>query len=295
MEINVTPDSSGPVIEAGDQDFEAKVIERSKQVPVLVDFWAPWCGPCKVIGPVLEKLAGKWDGRFELVKVNMDESPMLAQVLRIQSIPAVKLFINGRIQDEFVGAYPEPEVVRFLEHNLPSEQVEDAMAGLRLWQMGDHDGAMRVFKQVLQSDPKNQAALIGMGHCLMDQGELEQAREMVTKVNAAELEKLTERALMEKLLSVLRSRIYLTETAEANGDAPGESAELGPMLRGACEAALTGQFERALADLLAIVKKDRKFRDDAGRKAMLAVFDLLPPDSPLLASYRQQLSNLLFS
>jgi putative thioredoxin len=292
MEINVSRESPGGVVEAGDQDFEAKVIERSMQVPVLVDFWAPWCGPCKVIGPALEKLAKSWTGRFELVKVNMDESPMLAQVLRIQSIPAVKLFINGHIQDEFVGAYPEPEIVRFLEHNLPSEKVEDALQGLRLWQAGDHAGALRVFQQVLANEPKNPAALIGMGHCLMDQGDLDGAKDSASRVNEAELEKLTERAQTEKLFSILRSRILLTETAEPDGAQP---ADLAAKLSSACQAALTGQHERALADLLEIVKTDRKFKDDAARKAMLAVFDLLPAGDPLLNTYRQKLSNLLFS
>jgi putative thioredoxin len=292
MEINVAKETAGQITEAGDQDFEAKVIERSMQVPVLVDFWAPWCGPCKVIGPVLEKLSKQWAGRFELVKVNMDENPMLAQVLRIQSIPAVKLFMNGHIQDEFVGAYPEPEVVLFLEHNLPSEKVEDAMQGLRLWQTGDSAGAMRVFKQVLQNEPKNAAALIGMGHCLMDEGNLEGAKDAASKVNEADLEKLAERPQLEKLLSILRSRIFLNEAGQPPMGDPGPLDE---QLSAACQAALTGQFERALEPLLTIVRTDRKFRDDMGRKAMLAVFDLLPPDSPLRNTYRQKLSNLLFA
>jgi putative thioredoxin len=291
MEINVTPDPSGDVVEAHDQDFEVKVLERSRQVPVLVDFWAPWCGPCKVIGPVLEKLSKSWGGRFELVKVNMDENPMLAQVLRIQSIPAVKLFINGQIHDEFVGAYPEPEIVRFLEHNLPSEQVGDAVMGLRLWQMGDTPKAKQVFEQVLAQEPDNPAALIGLGHCLMDLGDLEGAKVAAAQVNEAALEKLTERHEMEKLLAVLRSRTFLTESAQ-----PGEGpAELAEAFSAACQQALTGQFEPALERLFEIVRKDRKFREDIGRKAMLAVFELLPPDSPVLATYRQKLSNFLFS
>jgi putative thioredoxin len=292
MEINVTPNAAPGVIEAGDQDFEAKVLERSLQVPVLVDFWAPWCGPCKVIGPLLEKLAKQWAGRFELVKVNMDQSPLLAQVLRIQSIPAVKLFINGQIQDEFVGAYPEPEIVRFLEHNLPSAKADDAIQGLHAWQAGDSAGARRTFEQVLAKEPKNAAALIGLGHCRMDDGDVAGARESAAAVNEVDLEKLTERAQLEKLLSVLRSRILLTELAQDDGAEP---AELATRLRMACEAALTGQFERALEDLFSIVQTNRKFKDDAGRKAMLAVFDLLPPGDALLNTYRQKLSSFLFS
>ncbi len=293
MEINVDPQPQADgVLEASDQDFEAKVIQRSQQIPVLVDFWAPWCGPCRVIGPVLEKLAQEWAGRFELVKVNMDESPMLAQVLRIQSIPAVKLFVNGRVQDEFMGAYPEPEVARFLEHNLPSEKVEDATVGLQRWQLGDTLGARTIFQEVLQNEPKNAVALIGLGHCLVDEGDLDGAEDLARQVNVVDLEKLSQRQEMEKLLDALRGRLLLTRGAQE--DAPAGDATAAAY-RQACQQALQGNFDPALEALLEIVRTDRKFQDDAARKAMLAIFDLLPLDSPLLASYRQRLSSLLFA
>ena len=292
MEINVTEDQSAGVVEATDQDFEAKVIEKSQQVPVLVDFWAPWCAPCKTIGPVLERLAAESNGRFELVKVNMDESPMLAQVLQIQSIPAVKLFINGGIHDEFMGAYPEPEIVSFLEKNLPTEGVGDAVMGLQMLQSGNTDSALQIFEQVLASEPQNPIAQMGMGHILLDQGDLEGARKMASQVNEVELEKLSDRQNMEKLLSALKGRIFLNEHMEPGEEPPGELAK---QFYRACQAGLEGKYEAALDAFLAIVKSDRKFKKDGGRLGMLAVFDILPLHSPLTADYRQKLSSILFS
>jgi putative thioredoxin len=292
MEINVTPDDSAGVVEATDQDFEAKVIEKSNQVPVLVDFWAPWCGPCKTIGPILEKLAAESNGRFDLVKVNMDESPMLAQALRIQSIPAVKLFINGAIQDEFMGAYPEAEIVSFLEKNLPTEGVGDAVLGLQLLQSGNTAAAMKIFEQVLAEEPQNPIAQIGMGHILLDQGDIEGAREKAYGVNEVELEKLSDRQKMEKLLSALKGRIFLNENMDAKEESPGELAS---KFSQACQGALQGNYEAALETLLSIVKSDRKFKKDGGRLGMLAIFDILPLNSPLTADYRQKLSSILFS
>ena len=292
MEINPTVESASDVVEATDQDFEVKVIEKSHQVPVLVDFWAPWCGPCRVIGPVLEKLASQSSGRFELVKVNMDESPVLAQMLQIQSIPAVKLVIDGTIQDEFMGALPEGEVERFLEHNLLSEAVEDAVLGMRMLEAGDGQGAAQVFRRVLEGEPKNPVALIGMGQALLEQGDLDAAREFVALVNEVELEGLTERQQMEKMLTSLKARIYLTENAEPNRAGP---VELATTFSQACQAALLGDYEAALEAFLHIVKTERKFNDDGGRKGMVAVFDLLPPNSPLTQTYRQKLSSILFA
>lgn len=292
MEINVTPQPDSGVIDSTDQDFEAKVLVRSQEIPVLVDFWAPWCGPCKVIGPVLENLAQTWKGRFELVKVNMDEAPSLAEMLRIQSIPAVKLFINGAIQNEFVGALPEPEVIRFLETNLPSEEIEDAVMGMNRLQTGDVDGARRIFQGVLASDPKNPVALIGSGHILLDSGDIKGAGDTIAAINEVELEKLTNGPAMEKLLTALKGRLFLTQNAD-----PEETEATGPARKFAdgCRAALSGQFETALDSFFEILQSDRKFKGDGGRLGMLAVFDMLPPDSDVSAAYRQKLSNFLFS
>lgn len=300
MEIQFTESSQSPyVIEATDADFQEKVIDASHQTPMLVDFWAPWCGPCKTLGPLLEKLADEYGGRFTLVKVNMDENPMLAQALRIQSIPNVKLVVNGALQDEFAGAYPEPEVRRFLDHHLPSEADREAMQGIKQMDSGDLESAVERFKQTLAEDPKNAVALVGLGNYYIDQGDLEQAKTMERGVSEVELDRLPDQKSIERDLGELRAKIFLTEHAgdaaqaaarlEANGE------DLQARLQLACAQGLQGQFEPALEHLLYIVKRDRKFQDDAGRKGMIAVFALLPPESPLDGEYRQKLSSLLFA
>ena len=300
METQISGASQSPyVIEATDADFQQKVIDASHQMPMLVDFWAPWCGPCKTLGPLLEKLADEYDGRFTLVKVNMDENPMLAQALRIQSIPNVKLVVNGALQDEFAGAYPEPEVRRFLDHHLPSEADREAIQGIQQMDSGDLESAVERFRQTLAEDPRNAVALVGLGNYYIDQGDLEQAKAMERDVSEVELDRLPEQKAIENDLAELRAKIFLTEHAgdpseaaaqlEANGD------DLAARLPLACAQGLQGQFEPALEHLLRIVKQDRKFQGDAGRKGMLAVFALLPPESPLDGEYRQKLSSLLFA
>ena len=270
-------------------------------MPVLVDFWAPWCEPCKVIGPVLEKLAAEADGRFKLVKVNMDESPMLAQALMIQSIPAVKLFVNGAIKDEFLGAYPEPEIRKFLEKNLPSASDEEAESGLQQFAEGDREKALEMFEQALQEDPDNAVALIGMGNYQFDEGNLEEARAAVARVSEFDLGNLADKANAEKALAGLRAKLFLRDSLDAcaaagGGVSGGDAADdISSRLRRGCELALEGAYEASLEALLSIVAENRKFMDDIGRKGMVAVFDLLPNDSELTYAYRNKLSSLLFS
>lgn len=297
MEINTQPQDNTFVSDVTEQEFEQKVLERSKEVPVLVDFWAPWCGPCKTLGPTLEKLASEGNGRFELVKLNVDENQTIAQAFRVQSIPMVKLFINGQVRDEFAGAYPEPEILKFLDHHLPSEVASEALQGLELIKSGNLTEALPVFQQTLEAEPKNAVALLGMAYYHMEQGELDKCREFVTRINEVELDKLTEKQELEQMLSGLKASLYLLECVQ-QGEQQGKPEApdaLETVFQKACQDALVAQFEPALEGFLQVVRKDRAFRDDGGRLGMLAVFDLLPKDSPLLSSYRFKLSSMLFS
>ena len=223
---------------------------------------------------------------------------MLAQALMIRSIPAVKLFINGEIRDEFVGAYPEPEVRRFLEHHLPAPAATEAVEGLRMMKGGNPEEAVERFKQVLEKEPTNAPALLGMGHHHVDRGDLAAAKDVVGKINDIELDKLPDAKAINRDLAALQGKIFLLEhqqAAAAGGTDGQDKPELAEAFQRAVGEALQGAYQQALDDFLLVVKKDRKFKADAGRKGMLAVFALLPPDSRLVDDYRAKLSSILFS
>ncbi|MDH5751753.1 MAG: tetratricopeptide repeat protein [Deltaproteobacteria bacterium] len=281
------------VSDVAEKDFEAQVLEKSRQVPVLVDFWAPWCQPCKTLGPVLESLAAKFSGRFHLVKVNMDESPVLAQLLQIKSIPNVKLFVDAKLRDEFSGAYPEAEIEKFLNYHLPpapAQEAPEGQQGLEALASGNLTDALPRFQKALEDDPEDISALLGLGFYYLEQGEPDKAREFAEKLKTADFEKNPDGKNLGKMASRLSSTLYLYENA--NKPPAGKHSD---DFRHACESALKGGHKEALETLLGIVGKDRSFGKDAGRLGMLAVFDLLEGDSPLLAEYRTRLSNILFS
>ena len=227
-------------------------------------------------------------GRFLLAKVNMDESPNLAQALQIRSIPAVKLIVGGRLQDEFMGALPEAEVRAFLERNLAPGEDRAATATL---DEGDSASAEAAFRETLEKNPQDAKARVGLGHVLVDQGQWAEAQ-----VLTGEIEEDDD---LRRDLTKLRAKILLQENAgvaeEARSDWEADPGNLEALFALACRNALSGEFEAALEGFFTIVQTDRKFKEDAGRRGMLAVFEILPEGSPLDSVYRGKLSSLLFS
>jgi len=263
-------------------------------VPVVIDFWAPWCGPCRALGPTLEKLAEEQQGKFILAKINIDENPMLAQAFQIQSIPAVKAVRNGALAGEFLGAQPEPNVRRFIEQLMPSEAESLAVEAQRLEEAGKAQGAESLYRAALAKETNQPLALLGLARVLVQRGEENDAQTLLTRIPNT----VPEHPAAQQLLAQLR----LKQTGASAGDEQkyrdrlaADQNDLDARFELSQVLAAVGRFEEALTELLTIVKKDRKFRDEGARKAMLEIFEVIGARSDLAEHYRSELAKVLFS
>ncbi len=278
-------------------DFDQKVLAASRRVPVIVDFWAPWCQPCRILKPILEKLATEYAGRFLLAKVNSDENPELAMRYGVRGIPAVKAFLGGELVDEFTGALPEAQIREFLERLIPSPAEPLRQEALVLAAAGNLAAARSKLAEAINLDPKNDTAYLDFIQLSLDLGSPEaiaEAKEL--------LEVVADRVRDQDRAAALKARLEMTQSA-SGVDVPALRARLDKdandhdaRLQLANALALRQDYAAALEQLLEIVRRDRKWNDEAGRKGMLKLFTLLssqPQYDDLVRSYRIALARTL--
>ncbi len=295
-----TAGADGDLIKDTDtRGFTADVIEASRQVPVIVDFWAPWCEPCKQLTPLIEKLVREAKGAVRLVKVNIEENQAIAGQMRIQSIPAVFAFANGQPVDGFMGALPENEIKAFIDKvagpSAADQQIEELVAaGKAAFAEQQFPVAAQAFSQVLQADPQNTAALAGLAKCQIEDGDTDGARatlELVPADKKADPDVASAHAALE-LAAIAVDTSEITElTSIVEADETNHQARFDLAL--ALNAA--GEREAALDHLLALFKLQRDWNDDAARKQLLVFFEAWGPTDELTVTGRRRLSSIMFS
>ncbi|HCK83332.1 MAG TPA: co-chaperone YbbN [Hyphomonadaceae bacterium] len=286
------------VKDGSDQGFIADVIEASRATPVIVDFWAPWCGPCKTLAPAIERAVRAAGGKVKLVKINIDEHPGVAGQLGVRSIPAVYAFDKGRPVDGFTGAVPESQVKLFIDRLTGAGADEDIEALLEQaaesLALGDLGGAAQSFASALQLDPANTKAIAGMARLYLQSGDPEQARavlEMAPPEKAGDAEIASVRAALD-LAASSASAGDSGELALKVANNPGDLQaryELAEAL------SARGELESASEQLLAIIAKNREWNEDAARKQLLKIFEAAGPASEIAKQGRRKLSAILFS
>jgi putative thioredoxin len=274
-----------------DSTFEKEVVERSRSVPVVVDFWAPWCGPCRTLGPVLERLAAEHQGAFELAKINVDDNPGVAADFGIRSIPAVKAVRQGEIVDEFVGALPEAALRQFLRRVLPGEADLLAEKARSAESSGDGASAEPFYRRALEIDPNHPVSRLGLGRLLAG-SDPEAALAELERVLPGTPERVEADRLAARLRLVGQNG---SGEAELRARLDREPDSLDVRLALARSLAARERYEEALGHLLEIVKRDRAHDEEAARKSMLDVFEILGAQHPLTEKYRGELARVLFA
>lgn len=286
----LSPAPAGFVYDVTDADFETKVMHRSTEVPVLVDFWAPWCGPCKTLGPTLERLAHEYKGRFELAKVNVDVAQQIAAIFRIQSIPTVFLFIGGQPVDGFMGGQPEKAIRELLDKHLPpaeDDPLERAKLALAEGRLLD---AQDAFTAKLADDPDHGEALLGLARLALTMGDLEVARAWLDRIGEGHPDYLS----AQKMRGVFAFAEDAGELAALQAAVEADPKAVESWYALGATYALNSQFDEACRAFLKVVSLDRGYREDAGRNALISLFELLGAEDPTTVTWRKRLAAVLF-
>lgn len=297
MEIT-SPATEGLIKDSNTANFAADVVDASRDVPVIVDFWAPWCGPCKQLGPMLESIVTSAGGAVKLVKINVDENQELAGQLRVQSIPMVYAFKDGQPVDAFTGALPESQIKEFIGKLAgplgPSPGEELIEAGLGAMAAGDLVAAEGAFRQAAEMEPGNLDAISGVIQCRVKAGDADSARQILEAVPEADRD--------SPALSAAAAALAIAEMGSEAGDlgslratVEADGADLQARFDYATALVAAGNHAEGIEHLLEIVRRDREWSEEGARKQLVTVFEALGASDPLTVTSRRALSSILFS
>jgi putative thioredoxin len=302
--------TSPHIKDSGLATFAADVLEQSRSVPVIVDFWAPWCGPCKTLGPSLEAAVEAADGAVKLVKVNIDENPEIAQQLRIQSIPTVYAFRDGQPVDGFMGAIPDSQVKAFVaalaggagdhehhdhHHGGPEHTAEVLAVAAEALEAGDIALAAQAYGHVLQDEPGNPKAVAGLARAYLKSGDLERAKTTLQMVSGDGAQDEAIRAVEAELKLKEAPAPESGETAVLRAKLATDPKDHQARFDLALALEASGDRDGALAEFLELVRLDRKWNEEAARKQLVTLFEAMGPADPRTIEARRKLSGLLFS
>jgi putative thioredoxin len=279
------------VLDVTASTFEKDVVEASKQVPVVVDFWAPWCGPCRTLGPILEKLAAEYAGRFRLAKVNSDENLEVSRQYNVRSIPDVRAFRDGRQVDQFMGALPERQVRAFIESVVPVPAEVERLRAAGLRAARDIAGATAALRKAVELDPAHDLARIDLAELLIEAGQYEEA--------ARQLDGVRPDVDWDARVDALKQAIAFARAGGNDKDLTARVAanpsDLEARLALAGVLASRKAWREAMDQLLEIIRRDKSWRDGEARRQMLAIFNLAAADQPdLVSEYRRKLGSVLY-
>jgi putative thioredoxin len=274
------------------QNFQNLVLENSINKPVLVDFWADWCQPCQTIMPMLAKLAEEYDGKFELAKVNADEEQELAAHFGIKSLPAMKLFYQGQIVDERMGAVPESDIRAMIDKHIMSESDQLVQAAMMAYQQGHTAQALEVLNNALAKDPDNAELKVTIAQMVYGEGNSESAVALLDSLDS-EGSNLDAAIKLRAEIKLAEQLADLPDLGEIEQRLAQNPTDLDALLQKSKHLTAQGDYDNAMECLLTIIRTDRSFEDDAGRTSLLELFDLLGGEHPSVQTYRRKLFTLL--
>jgi putative thioredoxin len=281
------------VSDVTEKDFQKQVVDASRKVPVLVDFWAAWCGPCRTLGPVLERLADEMNGGFELAKVDADSNPTLAAKFGVRSLPSVLLFKDGNPVDGFIGAQPESAVREFLRSHVKAQTPSALAVAERQLAAGNVKGAKRAFEDALRIDAEKDEAHLGLARLALAEGDLSDAENEARAVDvgsraASGAQSVLDAIALIREAQALGERKALAQRLAANAN------DLEARFGLAGHELMAGRHRDALEQYLAVARADKKWRDEAGRKAMVTTFNVIGPRAPLSEEFRDRLRSIYY-